>query len=105
MTRSSACVSILAASIFLTAAPVATAAPPSSMFKSGYNKCKLASLVAISKTAGETFAKASFDGKTCTWSSKDGDYVVLVDTHPSGYLLVVPAIGKHAGGEVVNAVA
>jgi hypothetical protein len=75
------------------------------MFKSGYNKCKLASLSAIRKAAGHTFASAKFDGKTCTWSSGDGSYVILVDTHPAGYLgLMVPSIGKHAGGEVVKAV-
>ena len=62
------------------------AAPPSAMFKSGYNKCKLATPAALSKLTGRKFVKAKFDGKTCTWSSSDGKYVVLVDTHPAGYL-------------------
>ena len=82
----------------------AAAGPPASMFKSGYNKCKLASLSAVNKAAGHTYAQAKFDGKTCTWSSSDGSYVILVDTHPAGYLLMVPSVGKHAGGEVVKQV-
>ena len=103
------------AAAFVLATPVGTAAaarstsaasaPPSSMFKTGYNKCKLASLAAIDKEAGKTFSKGKFDGKTCTWSSSDGNYVILVDTHPSGYLeFMVPSIGVHAGGETVKAV-
>ena len=105
----------LIAAAFVLAAPVGAAAaaaststaagPPSSMFKTGYNKCKLASLAAISKAAGKTYSKAKFDGKTCTWSSSDGNYVILVDTHPAGYLdLMVPSIGKHADGEAVKAI-
>ncbi len=79
--------------------------PPSSMFKSGYNKCKLASLAAIDKATGEVFAKGEFDGKSCTWSSSDGNHVTVFDTHPTGYLdLLVPAPGRHAGGEVVKRV-
>ena len=81
------------------------AGPPTTIFRSGYDKCKLASVAAISKAAGKPYSKGSFDGKTCTWSSADGNYVVLVDAHPSGYLeLMVPSIGKHAGGEQVTAV-
>jgi hypothetical protein len=72
------------------------------MFKSGYNKCKLASLAAISKAGGHTYTQAKFDGKTCTWSSADGNYVILVDTHPAGYIdLLVPSVGKHPSGEIV----
>ena len=75
------------------------------MFKSGYNKCRLASLAAIKKATGQTYSNAHFDGKTCTWSSSDGNYVILVDTHPSGYLdLLVPSIGRHSDGEVVKRV-
>lgn len=81
------------------------AAPPDAMFKSGYNKCKLASLATVNKTTGKKFAKAKFDGKTCTWSSSDGAYGILVDTHPTaGYLeYFVPSVGKHAA-EVVKRV-
>jgi hypothetical protein len=81
------------------------AGPPTTIFKSGYDKCKLASVAAISRAAGKPYSKGRFDGKTCTWSSADGNYVVLVDAHPSGYLeLMVPSIGKHRGGEQVKAV-
>ena len=67
----------LIAAAFVLAMPVGAAAaaskssaagPPSSMFKSGYNKCKLASLAAISKAAGKSYSRGKFDGKTCTWS-------------------------------------
>ena len=99
---------VLAASVGPAAAARSNSAasgPPTLMFKTGYNKCKLASLPAIRKAAGRTFAKAKFDGKTCTWSSIDGNYVILLDTHPAGYLdLMVPSIGKHANGEVVKPV-
>jgi hypothetical protein len=96
-------ISALAAAALLTAAP-AGAAPPSTLFKSGYDKCKLASLAAIDKAAGKTVAKGSFDGKVCTWSSRDGNYVILLDSHPSGYLeLMVPSPGKH-NGELVKAI-
>jgi hypothetical protein len=79
------------------------AAPPSAMFKSGYNKCKLATPAALSKTTAKKFVKAKFDGKTCTWSSSDGNYVVLVDTHPAGYLeFLGPTIGKSANGDVTK---
>jgi hypothetical protein len=75
------------------------------MFKPGYDKCKLASTAAISRSAGRTFTDARFDGKTCTWSSSDGSSVLLVDTHPSGYLdLMVPAPGHHPDGEIVKRV-
>ena len=79
--------------------------PPGAIFKSGYNKCKVASLTSINKTTGKKFAKAKFDGKTCTWSSSDGNYVILLDTHPTaGYLeSFVPPVGKHAN-EVVKRV-
>lgn len=81
------------------------AAPPSAMFKSGYNKCKLATPVALSKTTAKKFVAAKFDGKTCTWSSGDGKYVVLVDTHPAGYIeLMGTPIGKQANGDVVKAI-
>jgi hypothetical protein len=50
----------------------ALAAPPSTLFKSGYGKCKLATVAAVGKAAGKTLAKGSFDGKVCTWSSSDG---------------------------------
>jgi hypothetical protein len=96
-------ISTLAAAALLTAAPAA-AAPPSTLFKSGYDKCKLASLPAIEKAAGKTVAKGRFDGKVCTWSSSDGNYVILLDSHPAGYLeVMVPSPGKHSG-EVVKAV-
>jgi hypothetical protein len=78
---------------------------PGGIFKSGDDKCKLASVAAISKAAGERYTKGSFDGKTCTWSSADGNYVIVVDSHPSGYVeLMVPSIGNHPGGEQVRAV-
>jgi hypothetical protein len=84
----------------------AASGPPASMFKTGYDKCKLASVSAMSKAAGHTYAHAKFDGKTCTWSSADGSYVVLVDTHPAGYIdLMVPSLGKHPSGERVIRVA
>jgi hypothetical protein len=98
---------ILAASVGAATAGRSTSVasgPPTLMFKAGYNKCKLASLTAIGKAAGHSFAEAKFDGKTCTWSSTDGNYVILLDTHPAGYLLIVPSIGKHASGEVVKSV-
>lgn len=99
---------ILAASVAAGAAARSNAAasgPPTSLFKTGFNTCKLASLTAMSRTAGRTYAKATFDGKTCTWSSADGNYVILLDTHPAAYLgLMVPSIGKHADGEVVKPV-
>jgi hypothetical protein len=98
---------VLAASVGVASAArdgSAASGPPASMFKSGYNKCKLASLAAMSKAAGHTYAQAKFDGKTCTWSSSDGKYVILVDTHPAGYLLMVPKVGTHAAGELVKAV-
>jgi hypothetical protein len=79
--------------------------PPSAMFKSGYNKCKLSTVAALSKTAGKKLVKATFDGKTCTWSSSDGNATILVDTHPAGYLeFLGPALGKHANGDVVKAI-
>ena len=94
--------SALVLSVSVGAAVSAAAkAPPAKMFQSGYNKCKLASLAAINMTTGKKFAKGTFDGKTCTWSSSDGNYVILIDTHPSGYLLVVPSVGTHPG-EVVK---
>jgi hypothetical protein len=92
---------VLSASVGAAPRTATATAPPSAMFKSGYNKCKLASLAAINKTTGKKFAKGTFDGKTCTWSNSDGNYVILVDTHPAEYLLVVPPIGKHPG-EVVK---
>jgi hypothetical protein len=77
--------------------------PPASMFKSDYNKCKLASLAAISKAGREHYTQAKFDGKTCTWSSADGNYVIVVDTHPAGYIdLMVPSVGAHPNGEFVS---
>ena len=86
-------------------APLASA-PPSAMFKSGYNKCKLATLAALNKTAGKTLAKAKFDGKTCTWSSSDGSYVILIDTHPAGYLeFLGPTLGKSPNGDVAARIA
>ena len=98
----------LAAALVLlpAAASTAAAAPPAALFKSGYNKCKVASLAAVNKTTGKKFAKAKFDGKTCTWSSSDGNYVILVDTHPAaGYLeAFVPPVGKSAN-DVVKRVA
>jgi hypothetical protein len=40
-----------------------------------------------------------------TWSNSDGSYVILLDTHPAGYLdFMVPSIGRHTDGEVVKAV-
>jgi hypothetical protein len=97
----------LVAAAFVFAASVGAAAaagPPSSMFKTGYNKRKVASLAVIGKAAGKTYSKGSFDGKTCTWSSSDGNYVILLDTHPAGYLEpMVPSIGRHTDGEVVKA--
>ena len=99
---------ILAASLgTATAARSDSAAkgPPASMFKSGYNKCKLASLAAMSKAGRETYTQAKFDGKTCTWSSADGNYIILVDTHPAGYIdLMVPSVGPHRSGEFVSRV-
>lgn len=100
---------LVASAVFLSVpigAPgsaAAAKAPPNAMFKKGYNKCKLASLAAINRTTGKKFAKAKFDGKTCTWSSSDGNFVILLDTHPVGYLLVVPAVGTYPS-EVVKAV-
>ena len=75
---------VLSAPAGATTSAAAAPAPPAAMFKSGYNKCKLASLAAVNKATGKTFAKGTFDGKTCTWSSSDGNYVILVDTHPAG---------------------
>jgi hypothetical protein len=81
------------------------AGPPSSLFRSGYNKCRAASLAAINRAAGQAYVTGEFDGKSCTWSSSDGNHVIVFDTHPSGYLdLLVPAPGRHAGGEVVKRV-
>lgn len=97
-----AAVTALAASTVGAAvkAPVAPM-PPSAMFKSGYNKCKLATLAALNKTTGKKLVKAKFDGKTCTWSSSDGNYVILVDTHPAGYLeFLGPTLGKSPNGDV-----
>jgi hypothetical protein len=81
-----------------------SAGGPNAIFAAGYNKCKLASVAAMTKAAGKPYARAKFDGKSCTWSSADGNYVVLVDSHPTGYLdmMVLPP-GKH-GSEVVTAV-
>jgi hypothetical protein len=81
------------------------ALPPDAAFKAGYNKCKLATPAALSQTAGKQFATARFDGKTCTWSSSDGNYVVLVDTHPAGYIeLLGPSLGKHPNGDTARLV-
>lgn len=102
-------ITFLAATLVVSAPAAASnstaAAPPAAMFKHGYNKCKLASLAALSKTTGKKFAQAKFDGKTCTWSSGDGNYVILLDTHPTaGYLeYFVPSVGRHAN-EVVKRV-
>ena len=74
------------------------------MFRSGYNKCKLATPAALSKTTAKKFVAAKFDGKTCTWSSGDGKFV-LVDTHPGGYLdFMGPTIGKQPNGDVTKAI-
>ena len=99
-----AAVTILAAPTVEAAAKAALApTPPSAMFKSGFNKCKLATLAAINTTTGKKFAKAKFDGKSCTWSSSDGNYVILLDTHPTGYLeFLGPPIGKSANGDVTT---
>jgi hypothetical protein len=99
-------VALVLAAVAAAAVDASSAAvPPNTMFKSGYNKCKVASLAAVDKTTGKKFAKAKFDGKTCTWSSTDGGYVILLDTHPTaGYLeYFVPSVGRHAA-EVVKRV-
>ena len=37
--------------------------------------------------------------------SSDGAYVILLDTHPAGYIdFLVPSIGRHSDGEVVKPV-
>jgi hypothetical protein len=105
MVRARLLIPILMFAVVLVPLAARGATGSGAIFKAGYNKCKLASVAAISKAAGERYAKGSFDGKTCTWSSADGAYVVLVDAHPPGYLeLMVPSVGKHAGGEQVKAV-
>ncbi len=77
---------------------------PSAIFTSGYNKCKLASAAAMTKAAGKPLTAGKFDGKTCRWASADGNYGVLVDSHPTGYLeMMVQAPGKH-GSDIVTAV-
>ncbi len=42
--------------------------------------------------------KCKFDGKSTTWSSPNGEHVVLFDTHPRGYLEYFVPLGKHADG-------
>lgn len=91
---------ILAASVGAAAAARSdsvASGPPASMFKTGYNKCKLASLTAMSKAAGRIYAKTTFDGKTCTWSSADGNYVILLDTHPAAYVAVLRLVLSDSG--------
>ena len=107
--RSTAFIAALATAVALSlsaagagAATLATT-PTSVMFKSGYNKCKLTTLAALNRATARKFASARFDGKTCTWSSSDGNYTVLVDTHPAGYVeLLGPKIGRHTNGDVAK---
>ena len=71
--------------------------PPSTMFKTGYNLCKRASLAAIDKAAGKTYEKGTFDGKFCTWSSSDGNYVIMLTTHPAAYVAVLNLLLSESG--------
>jgi hypothetical protein len=113
MTAARMCVALLSLGTAMAYPLVASSRPaasnaggaPASIFKTGYDKCRLGSLAAVSNAAGKTYSKARFDGKACTWSTADGNYVVLVDAHPTGYLeLMVPSIGRHPSGEKVKAV-
>lgn len=72
------------------------------MFKSGYDLCKRASTADLSKAGGEPFSPGSFDGSTCTWSTSDGDYVVMLSTHPAAYAATFSLLGRH--GDKVSSV-
>ena len=88
----------LAAPVGAVAAPRATSravAPPSTLFRSGYNLCKAASVAAIGKAGGRSFSAGTFDGSACTWASTDGNYVVMLSTHPAAYTAVLGLLGRH----------
>ena len=85
-----------------TRAPSHAAGPPAKMFKSGYNLCKRASAAEIGQAGGQEFSPGTFDGSVCTWSSSDGDYVVMLSTHPPAYAATLSLLGRH--GDKVSSV-
>jgi len=89
--------------VFAVVVPVAGSAPPAGLFKSGYDKCKVAGLAAVAKAAGVKLAKGKFSGKQCSWSTADGRASIVFDTHPTGYMeYLVPKPGKEANGDVTR---
>jgi hypothetical protein len=103
MSHGVAVIALVALALPLSAAAVARApSPPAAMFKSGYNLCKRASATAIGIAGGQEFQPGTFDGKVCTWSSSDGNYVVMLSTHPAAYAVTLSLLGKH--GDKVSSV-
>jgi hypothetical protein len=95
----------LALALIVVAVAVA-AVPSPALFKSGYDKCKITTLSALSKTTGVKFTKAKFYGKQCIWSNADGSDTIVFDTHPAGYLeYMVPKPGREANGDATRRVA
>lgn len=107
MHRASHRIPILVAAALVLGALVAPPAlsrhgGPSPLFRHGYNLCKAASLAAINKAAGRSFSPGSFDGSACTWASSDGNYVIMLSTHPAAYAVTLRLLGKR--GDKVSSV-
>jgi hypothetical protein len=83
------------------AAAAWAAGPPTPIFKTGFNLCKLATLPAVEKAAGATLSPGTFDGKFCNWSG-GGSYTVMVTTHPSAYTAMLALLGGQKGEKVSN---
>jgi len=98
---STVCALALALAVAVRAAAQA-AGPPTAMFKTGFNLCKLAKLPAVEKAAGATLSTAKFDGKFCNWSSSDDAYTVMVTAHPSAWTAMLDLLGGQKGEKISN---
>ena len=62
---------LCAATAASVCAPHALSAPPSQLFKSGYDLCKAASLGAVRTAGGQQYLPGRFDSLVCNWERQD----------------------------------
>lgn len=80
-----AAVAIISAAAAISSAVAATSAgaPPSILFRPGYNLCHAASLSAIRKAGKQHYKHGTLLNSVCTWQRPDLKAGVVLSTHPT----------------------